>query len=579
MNHNRDQKHTIAILAGYGALALLVVWMLFSSIEGLSTWLSWVFLGLAVAAGIVYLVLDRQQIKEFWLSPRTRKGLQISVTLFLVAGILVLLYYVTQRHTILRLDLTANRRFSLSQQSQQVLKNLKEKVRFVVFKQKPPENAPADLVERYRSLMGFVSGLEFKLKEFQAQNRLISVESVDMQEEFALTKKYNITVPGSVLVLAGKKSMVLTIDDYIKMQQVGQQLQPVPFFEGAITASLINLTRKRRYTVYASSGHGERDLYKSDPSGASILRNALEQEGLEIRVTNLNRLKQQSIPADCDLLLVAGGSDAFFPAEIKLIEDYLMQGRPALFLVERDAGAELKQMLSRWGVTVYNEVVLSLDQYVVSGMIEAHYQQHPVTKALMEEKRRMVMIFPCSLDQSPITKTGRDPASGKPMSAFEVGKLLVSSENSWGERDATATLFKGQNFTGKPDPVERKGALTLALAITRGAQKLESKQGKTIVTQVGPEKNTRLVVIGDSEFVLNQHFPRYSGNKNFLLNCVSWAMGREKGITIRPKNPVSYPLFLAPRDVNFIMVFSIVIMPLLVLIPGILVALRRKRNG
>jgi hypothetical protein len=408
------------------------------------------------------------------------------------------------------------------------------------------------------------------LNEYRMKNRKLEVEAVDMQSEPELAQQYNIRIPGSVLLLSGPKTRVLTPEDYIKMEMVGQRPRQVANYEEAITAALIALTRREQFTVYFTIGHDERDTNRAENDGASLLKEALVQDGFLVKATNL--LLSGTVPADCDLLVMAGPRGAISSQVVSNVEAYLMQGKPAIFLTEHDAPAFYRAMLERWGVKVTGEVVIDPERLYMNSLINIpNYSFHEITKDLAEGQRFTGLVFAAALEKSAAALDGKAAEAG----LFDIKPLLTSGEKAWGER---GSLAEGQQL--RRDAGEREGKFDMAFAVIRKAAVVSADtNGQAVVTHPGPQQDLRMVVIGDADLIGNGFFSTFPGNRDLLLNSANWALGQEKNITIRPKGAVDYRLTLTETQNNIIKIVSIVLLPLAVVIPGLFVYLRRRRNG
>ncbi len=526
---------------GYGSFFALLVWLLMSQIETVAGLVSKIVLILGLLGVALYAGLEKKKILVFFSGKRTKKKLRVSATMFLVAGILVMLYYVAARRNILRIDMTTNKLFSLSDQTTKMLKNLKQDVKITVFKMEPQDMMTQQLLSYSLQMFDL-------LKEYHLNNNRVKVALVDMQEEPALTKTYDIKSPGIVVIEVGKsgKKKVLTVDDYIQMKMVGRKPQPVPNYEAAVTTALLSLTRKATFTVYFTKGHGELAPLKSDVNGISITANALKQEGITVKTVNL--LIKKPFPLDCDLLVVAGGTDNLAKSEQVKIDSYLNNGNPVVFLADIDSSRGLKQLISRWGVIVHKDVIVDPERAVAGmGVVTPDFVYHPINKQLAESGRRVVFVLAASLSKN--KKLDKNE--------YYIRPILQTGEKAWGETDLKVA---------KMGPNERKGKLPVGYAIEK-----KPAMGKT--------KSTRVVVFGDADFIRNGYLERFTGNKDFFLNAVNWALHQEKNITIRAKSPVINKMTLTEGEMNFMRIFVIFIMPLLVILPGIFVYARRKRNG
>ena len=82
-------------------------------------------------------------------------------------------------------------------------------------------------------------------------------------------------------------------------------------------------------------------------------------------------------------------------------------------------------------------------------------------------------------------------------------------------------------------------------------------------------------MIGDSDFAMNAYLNN-AGNSDLFLNEVNYLAEEEDQITIRPKEVDDRRVNLTQKD-NKIILYSIVItLPLLIVIGGVLVYMKRR---
>ncbi|NIM90043.1 MAG: hypothetical protein GTO17_03755, partial [Candidatus Aminicenantes bacterium] len=89
------------------------------------------------------------------------------------------------------------------------------------------------------------------------------------------------------------------------------------------------------------------------------------------------------------------------------------------------------------------------------------------------------------------------------------------------------------------------------------------------------KKEGRLAVFGDSDFATNGYY-NLSGNGNFFLNTVNWLTEEADLISIQPRTSSPRTIQLTPSQGRMIFFTSVIILPLIVLITGISVWVRRK---
>jgi ABC-type uncharacterized transport system involved in gliding motility auxiliary subunit len=170
--------------------------------------------------------------------------------------------------------------------------------------------------------------------------------------------------------------------------------------------------------------------------------------------------------------------------------------------------------------------------------IVQQYETHPITRDLAG----ITTLFPVTRSVGG-AKTAPTGVSVQP--------LARTSPDSWGETDR-ASLQAGQV---KPDGQDPKGPLSVAAVATKD--------------------KARLVVFGTSNLAANQ-FLNLQGNRDFLLNTVSWLAEQEDLISIRPKDSKQSPVFLTSRQAQMVFLVPVVFVPGLVLVGGVVTFLRRR---
>ncbi|MGH9332253.1 MAG: Gldg family protein, partial [Vicinamibacteria bacterium] len=150
----------------------------------------------------------------------------------------------------------------------------------------------------------------------------------------------------------------------------------------------------------------------------------------------------------------------------------------------------------------------------------------------------------------------------------EVRELFSSEAESWGET-RVAELGSRQG----PAPDQRQGPLTLAVAVTT-LKKPEPANGAPDENGEKPEEGseasaTRMVVVGDSDFIANELAQAPVLNSDLFLNMVNWAAEDEDLISIRPREPEDRRIFLSPQQTTNVLLLSLLIIPGALLATGI----------
>ena len=129
--------------------------------------------------------------------------------------------------------------------------------------------------------------------------------------------------------------------------------------------------------------------------------------------------------------------------------------------------------------------------------------------------------------------------------------LVWTSPESWLEKKFVSG--EEPDFDGEAD---RKGSLAIGVSVSiNGGDRADGS------------KETRLVVMGDSDFASNRHF-RNGGNSGLFLTSVNWLAAGEDIISVDRKVLPLRQLILDPEEARFLHFSSIGLLPLLLLLAG-----------
>jgi ABC-type uncharacterized transport system involved in gliding motility auxiliary subunit len=476
----------------------------------------WWPLVIAGAVLIVVSALPRLGDARRSVGARTlRYGLNAAIAVILVFGVIGLVEALSYRHNA-RLDLTENRRHSLSPQTVQLLRGLKTEVNAVGFfrSDQPGKRVAEDLFKQYARYAG--PKLTWKV--------------VDPDREPALARRYGIESYGTVVLETKTRSEKVTDAE-----------------EEKLTNGLLKLTREGKRTVYVLQGHGEAELGNTERPGFSEAKAAMEKANYDVKPLALAR--QGKVPDDTAVIVIPGPRTELFAPEVDALDGYLGKGGKLLLMVnppfpQRVQDDAVKKLAARYGIDLGDNLVVELSPIGrVFGIgpeipIVQQYEPHPITRDL----GGVTTLFPLTRTVTPVKTL---PAG------VNVQPLAKTSPDSWGE-NSRQEIESGQV---KPDADEPKGPLPIAAVATKD--------------------KTRLVVYGTSNVATNQ-FLNLQGNRDFFLNAVSWLAEEEDQISIRPKDTKQTPVFLSSQQAQAVFWLPVVILPGLALVGGV-VALARRR--
>ena len=515
-----------------------------------------IFLVMAVlgaAAIAVYVALNLSSLKRSVSRKSFLYSSNLLLVIVLVLAILVLLNYFLSRHNF-RLDFTEAKLHSLSDQSIQVLKNLKKDVQIKGF---------------FRDGNYGRSKLEDLLKNYGYYSKKIKYEFIDPDKNPGLVKAYGITQDGTtILEASGKENRITTST------------------EEDLTNALIKATRESKKVIYFLEGHGEHSIEQTEDIGYSFAKDELQKLGYEAK--KLTLALSETFPQDCALLVIPGPQKDLLPNELETIKNYIDRGGRVFFMADPEVAPGLAPYLSGFGVKLENDVVVDTISRLFGGdyfmPVITEYETHDITRNF-----RYATFFPYARSVEPV-----EP---KP-EGITMSLLGKTSPNSWSERqlDQKQVVFNKEKDKQGPislavvatiqvKPEEKKAETQEAAAEKaepqqsaeqKKADEKKSDENSLEETPVAePKKEGRLAVFGDSDFASNRYYG-LSGNGNFFLNAVNWLTEESDLISIQPRTSSPRTVQFTPSQGRLIFFVSVVILPLIILILGISVWLRRR---
>jgi len=502
---------------------LIVVSLAFFYIKNKFETVSIVTMAAGVVIGGVFLLRFWDEITKKFTKRRLRYGINNTVVVIFAVAIVVVIYLVTMNHS-KRFDLTEVKRFSLSDQTVKVLERLKGPVKAYAFYSKQMDKT---------SIIELFNEYKYLYKDFDFQ-------IVDPDLNPGLSKEFGVEEYGDIYIeYEGKREKVKTND------------------EEGITNALVKLSQIEVKKIYFVKGHGERSIEDYSNEGYDNIKAAIEAENY--KVEDILLLEQKKVPDDCSVLIVAGPKTDYQEYEIGLLEDYLKKGGNLFFLLDPDEEGNsfpnLTKFLDKYGFILRNDVIIDPLAKVFSGdyfmPVVSNYTYNPVTKDF-----RIVTFLRYA--RSVFVKDN----PGENISTREVAR---TSDASWGEVDfqKARKLGKVKYDEGK----DIKGPVTV-VAYSRITLPEKKEEGES-------KSEAYIFVIGDSDFITNSMY-QTQGNKDLFLNAVNFLAGRTEMITIRPKQQESVYLTLSFRQGRIAFMILLVVVPLLIILAGVYINIRRR---
>lgn len=451
---------------------------------------------------------------------RAIKRLALWLPVMAVAALLLALNLWASRH-LGRLDLTAQRLYSLAPESIEVARRINQPVEVTWF---------YDL--RNKSM---VDALEL-LRQYQRANPLIQVRGVDPALRPAEAREAGIQFAGSAVLAAGERRMTInggTETDFtnalIRISQRGAQT--VCFTQGHREPALDSLTSLDDLEEHDGDENLVARVEVHEQHGMAMARNALRTLGFATRGVNAGSLAQ-ALP-QCSVVVAAGPRTPFGASDAQALREWTAAGGKTLLLLEPDSVHGLDALLGDFGIARPAGALADP---------ASHYRNDPGSPAVSDYTRHKL-------------------TRGLPLSFFPGAAGLEPAGDSLPRGVVVTPLAQTSDQALLPGRSAARYAL-MALA-TRNAQ---GADGAAL---------PMLLVAGDSDFATNRHFATL-GNGPLFTNAVSLLAGEDGLLTIRPRHYENRRVELTNRQMRAVFWTSTVALPLLALMAGLLMWWRRR---
>ncbi len=470
----------------------------------------------AMALTCVSIYLNRVTLAVYYQSNHFKKLQETLIFFVLLFSLLGVANYWAYKHPS-QFDWSVIKLNSLTDQTKNVLKDMKEPITFKMFARKQ-ESLP------------WMALLEF----YRAEKPSINVEKIDIDIRPDLVGDYQISDAATLVIEYNGKRQKVTERDELN-----------------ITNGLIKISRNQDPVVYFVQGHGEGDINSQENEGLKFIFEAARNSALDIRPLNL--LTTQEIPFDAKALVLWGPQSALQSSEITVIKNFLERKGNLIVAIDPELNGDLHQglraLLRDYKIIVRNDLVMDRKNFVNGSNGSIPLVDHFDHDSEITKNFKGQIFFPLVASLDPI------PDEVVPGMKGTVKSLAASTPfpDSWGETSLKELAAQNMQYTQGED---RPGPLSLALSF---------------------ESDTnRIVAFGNSSFVFNA-YSKFGGNYAFFLNSLSWVVGEDRLISFNLPIVQSEPVFISAPQMGIIFYFSVLFSPL-VLFGLAIFMYRRKRD-
>ncbi len=521
-------SHKGRLLLGVSFVLLIILGGLYFAIQAWMPFM-WVVIGTSAITFLSWIVIDQKILLEFFNMKTTKHGLSLGLLTLMTLVFLISLNFLAVKKN-KSFDFSVARQFTISPQSEQILKALTSKVEFKFFYQSGSEN-----VDSTKKSFNQMAQL------FKEASSKVVIENIEMNEN-----------PKPTLEFAANKGTGEAFVKYedqkirIESQSAGQLGQK--YNEQEVTNALIKATRKQKKNIYFVEGHGEKEFEdEKNEKGIYSFKQLLEKNAYQVK--KINFVSQANVPDDAHVVIIAAPEKSFQKFEVDLLISYLKKGGSLFISLDDQNPAGLEDLLKEFGLKlnqnyIFNILKTPMGQVVNSAepTVAVDYSPiSPITK-MFSPNYTSVFIRPNALD-------------------------LLS----------TPTLVKTEPIIKTP---EASVALKNLTSETYEGQPRSFIIGAEVSGQIDSQsKPFKAVVFADGNFIANTTLGQ-NANRDISLNTIAYLTEETDLISIAPKTVGLTTMKMNP--VEFSQLFKFMVMglflpgPFIFLAIGIILWMKRR---
>ena len=472
------------------------------------------------------------KIKKSFSNRKFKSGVYVS----LVSAIVIVIIFVMNlivSDLDLRVDFTSSYLYTLTDETKELLADLEEDVTIYY------------LVE---------SGLESPIfksiaEEFESYSNNISLEQKDpvLYPQFA----YQYIDPdtevnrNSFLVVNNNNDRAKYIDNNDLMVKEFNYntfsfLTTGIDMEGQVVSAIQYVVEADLPVVYRTVGHNEIEI-------GSLFKAYMDKQNISLN--DLETLKVDSIPEDCDVLFINVPHTDFTDNEIDMIKEYMSSGGDVLVIADYTSKdlENFQSLLEYYGLQFNDGIIIEGNSNMHMpnnpSSITPGIVNHDITKKLIDKGRFTLMELASGITELDAIR-----------SSLEISPLLVTSEESYGKTNVNSeTLDKEEGDVDGP--------------FYTGVLATETFEGVT-----------SNMVVYTSRAVFSDNFLNFYGNEDTLSGTFAFLTDKVSETTIPSKNILPRYAYLTQQQAIFWGVIAIVVLPVLFLATGAFVGIRRRRG-
>ncbi len=487
----------------------------------------------------VFLFFTTQVIrKKCWsvATKRIRRGAFSTGLLVVVIAASILINYGVSLlpDSMKQFDVTNEKLYQISEQTEEMLGNLDEDVMIYVLAN---ESSQDTIIEK--TLAKYEAG---------SGHIIVTYKDPSLYPEFAGSYTEASLESNSLIIESQKRYKVVSYSDLYESDiDYTTYAQTVTGYdgEGQLTSAIAYVTSEEMPKLYEITGHGELTL-----SGGILA--SIQKENVDMESINL--LNYDAIPEDAAGIFVLAPTADYTQEDAQKISDYLDKGGKAIFITSwtQEGTPIFTKIFEKYGLTLVDGIVADPDSN--------YYYQNPyyllpdvngsaVTSSLVSDKRFVFMPYAQGIAMD---ENGAENEEGP-----EVKQILVTSDKAYAK-----TNVKNMQTWEKEDG-DASGPFALGV----------------YVTQAFGGEDMKFLWLTSENFISDDANATVSGaNFEMITNMIGQMSDQETSVSIPVKDYTAANLTV-PRSVFIIGSATVMfLIPVIVLVSGLVIWLGRRKK-
>ena len=474
-----------------------------------------------------------RKIKKKWLITSTNTLLLIAI----IFAIFILINILVKKADFTPIDCSTSKDYTLTDESKERVSKIEKDVN-IYFVGWDESNKDYELAKQYHKV-----------------NSKINVEIVDATENLELAKKYDVTNEDmAVIIESGETYRKLYY--YSDIVSYDSSYKSVDLAEQKITSAILNVTSGKIAKVYYLTGYTSYSFGR----GLSSFSKYLNDEVLTYE--ELNLLNTQTVPEDCDTLIIMTPEKDFDKTVADAIINYIKKGGNILWL--NGAYAE-KMELTNANMVLAEFGIKDFDVGIV-------YETN--------QKNTILGYSACFLPEIEETDATRDVYKSAGVTFLYATKINVDTDRL-GELNveekklihSSNTTYFTSDLTGAASQNDEKGEYVLGVEMDK---------------KIDDNTTSKLILYGNDLFVTDYAITDGAGNNSYMiylynnadlaLNSIAYLTNNDQDLTIRKNYSDSETKFTATDAQKSLIMKVIFIVPAIIIVIGIIIWIRRRNR-